>query len=90
MMTRVLTLAVLLLAAGTSQARDHRENCNQKAANASGEERSQIIAECIHHNARINTMPPTLARMTQCNREAGNMTGDARVRFVNDCMEKPN
>lgn len=89
-MTRVLTLAVLLLAASTSQAREQRENCNQKAAAASGADRSEVIAQCIQRNARVTTLPPTLARMSQCNREAGEMTGEARVRFVNTCMEKTN
>lgn len=89
-MTRVLTLGVLLLAAGTSQAGDQRENCNQKAAGAHAAERNAIVAECIQRNARTSNMPPMLARMSQCNREAGNMTGEARVRFVNTCLEKAN
>lgn len=87
-MKKVIAVAALVLVAGSAQARDQRENCNQKAAGITGTERSQLIAECIQRNARVSTMPPTLARMSQCNREAGDMTGDARVRFVNTCMER--
>lgn len=89
-MTRLLTLVVVLLAASTSQAREQRENCNQKATAYSGVERNQFVAECIRRNAEIKEMPPMLARMSQCNREAGNMTGESRVRFVNDCLERRN
>lgn len=89
-MTRLLTLVVVLLAASTSQAKDQRENCNQKADALSGTERSQFLAECIRRNASIKEMPPMLARMSQCNREAGNMTGESRMRFVNDCLDRRN
>lgn len=89
-MTRLLTLVVVLLAAGTSQAKEQRENCNQKAAAYSGIERNQFIAQCIRRNAEIQEVPPMLARMSQCNREAGEMTGESRVRFVNDCLERRN
>lgn len=87
-MNRLLTL-VLLLAASTSQASDRRENCNQKAAGLNGNDRSQLVAECIRRNASITNMPPMLARMSECNREAGNMAGEPRVRFVNSCLERP-
>jgi hypothetical protein len=87
-MKRLLTLVVLVMVAGTGHAKDQRENCNQKAAGASGNDRNQIIAECIRRNASVTTMPPTLARMSQCNREAGEMTGEPRVRFVNLCLAR--
>ncbi len=87
-MTRLLTL-MLVLAAGTSQASERRENCNQKAAGVSGNDRNQMVAECIRRNAGITNMPPMLARMSQCNREAGDMVGEPRVRFVNTCLERP-
>lgn len=89
-MTRSLILVlVLVLAASTTQASERRENCNQKAAGVSGNDRNQMVAECIRRNASITNMPPTLARMSRCNREAGNMTGEPRVRFVNACLERP-
>lgn len=87
-MTRLLTLVVVLLAASTSQAKEQRENCNQKAASMAGSERNQFVAECIRRNASIEKMPPMLARMSQCNREAGDMTGENRLRFVNNCLER--
>lgn len=87
-MKRLLTLAILAMVAGTSQAKDQRENCNQKASGAVGNDRNQIIAECIRRNASVATMPPTLARMSQCNREAGEMTGEPRLRFVNLCLTR--
>lgn len=88
-MPRLLTLVLLLVAAGTGQASERRENCNQKAAGVNGSDRNQIVAECIRRNANITHMPSMLARMSQCNREAGNMAGEPRVRFVNTCLERP-
>lgn len=85
----MLALAILLLGTAIAQAKDKREDCNRKAAGTSGDERTQIIAECIRRNASISVMPPRLARMTECNDLAGNMTGEARIKFVNECMEKP-
>lgn len=87
-MTRLLTLAVLLLAATTAQASDYRDSCKRKAVGVSGSERSDIVSSCIRSQAATNTMPPMLARMSQCNREAGEMTGENRVRFVNTCLER--
>lgn len=89
-MKRLLILMVLAMVAGTGHAKDQRENCNRKAVGAAGSERNQIIAECIRRNASVNTMPPTLARMSQCNREAGDMTGEPRLHFVNTCLARQN
>ncbi|MES2917709.1 MAG: PsiF family protein [Pseudomonadota bacterium] len=88
-MNKLLTVGLLLLVAGTSQAKDQRENCNQKASSAASDERSQIIEACIRRNASVTNMPPMLARMSQCNREAGEMSGENRVRFVNTCLQRP-
>lgn len=88
-MNRLLSTGLLLLVASVSQAKDQRENCNQKATSAAVGERNQIIAECIRRNASVTNMPPMLARMSQCNREAGDMSGENRVRFVNTCLERP-
>lgn len=88
-MRTMLALVILLQACTTAQANDQLEDCNQKAAGISGEERSTVIANCIRRSASVTNLPPRFARMAECNREAGDMKGEDRVKFVNDCMDRP-
>lgn len=88
----MLAVVILLLGNGLAYGKEgtnKREDCNQRAEGASGNERTRIISACIKHNASVKTMPPMLERMTECNRKAGEMTGDARVKFVDKCLQEP-
>lgn len=86
-------LAVVILLMGTGMAFGNEDNqrvdCNRKAEGTTGAERNRIISACVRRNARTNTMPPMLGKMTECNRKAGDMTGDARITFVDKCLKEP-